>query len=78
MLWQDVGIANIEKLEQAFPGLFAAIEEKDKNAVAIQQQDLLAYVGNIEEAMVNGFPFEVPPEYEYLPRLKVHINKMMP
>ena len=28
-------------------------------------------VGNVEEAMVGGFPFDVPAEYANLPQLKV-------
>ena len=40
-------------------------------AVPENQQNCLQYVSNIEEAMVKGFPFAVPPEYSGLPQLKV-------
>ena len=39
-------------------------------AVPENQQNCLQYVSNIEEAMVKGFPFAVPPEYSGLPQLK--------
>lgn len=64
-------MANIEKLGASYGGLYDAIASKDKDAVAIKQQELLGYVGEIEEAMVKGFPFEVPSEYANLPQLKV-------
>ena len=36
-----------------------------------KQQAALTAVGAIEEAMVKGFPFEVPAAYDNLPQLKV-------
>jgi peptidylprolyl isomerase len=45
-------------------------------AVVEKQQAALTAVGNIEEAMVKGFPFTVPSTYDNLPQLKVcNINK---
>ncbi len=40
-------------------------------AVIESQQKALTYVGAIEEAMVKGFPFQVPKDYDNLPQLKV-------
>lgn len=68
---QAVGVDEIDKLQNSFPALFDAIQEKDKDEIFVKQQELLNYVGNIEEAMVKAFPFEVPSEYSYLPQLKV-------
>lgn len=48
----------------------ALIDAEDKQEVPIKQQELLGYVGAIEEAMVKGFPFEVPAQYASLPQLK--------
>lgn len=39
-----------------------------------KQQAALTAVGNIEEAMVKGFPFTVPSEYDNLPQLKVRLR----
>jgi hypothetical protein len=43
-------------------------------AVPAAQQKSLTYVGAMEEAMVAGFPFEVPAEYANLPQLKVGVG----
>lgn len=61
------------KLQQinAKLGEFEVIaEKKDKQAVPIIQQDILKLVGEIEEDMVAGFPYEVPADYANLPQLK--------
>ena len=39
-------------------------------AVVEKQQLALTYVGDIEQAMVKGFPFTVPSDYDNLPQLK--------
>lgn len=48
----------------------AAIENKDKESVWTQRKIMLDQVGTLEELMVEGFPFEVPAEYDALPQLK--------
>ena len=60
------------KLEQGLTEFQALIEAKDKQLVPIKQRECLQYVGEIEEAMVKGFPFEVPSEYANRPLLKVN------
>ncbi len=37
----------------------------------IKQREALSYVGSVEEAMVSGFPFQVPKEYADRPLLLV-------
>ena len=37
----------------------------------IKQRDALAFVGQVEEAMVGKFPYEVPADYADRPLLKV-------
>lgn len=59
------------KLNQALNEFNALIDAKDKQLVPIKQRECLAYVGEIEEAMVKRFPFEVPAEYANRPLLKV-------
>ncbi|MEO1621243.1 MAG: peptidylprolyl isomerase [Cyanobacteria bacterium J06632_3] len=48
----------------------AAIESEDRSAVWIERKRMLDQVGELEELMVDGYPFEVPEEYDYLPQLK--------
>ena len=59
----DSLIANTEPLREA-------AEAKDKEAVWIERKNMLDQVGDLEELMVNGYPFEVPEEYSNLPQLK--------
>ncbi|GLI69788.1 hypothetical protein VaNZ11_014487 [Volvox africanus] len=66
---KEFGLENIEKLQAALNEFQATVEAKDKQAVPIKQREALTYVGNIEEAMVKGFPFQVPPEYADRPLL---------
>lgn len=47
-----------------------AAENKDKEGVWTERKNLLDKVGELEELMVDGYPFEVPEEYDNLPQLK--------
>ena len=60
----------IANLEEALKECDRAVEAQDKQAIPSVQQNALTYVGQIEEAMMKGFPFTVPPQYDNLPQLK--------
>jgi cyclophilin family peptidyl-prolyl cis-trans isomerase len=60
----------IADLERAFAEFDKVIDTGDKQEVPIKQQECLTFVGQIEEAMVKGFPFQVPSKYDNLPQLK--------
>ncbi|KAL4856839.1 Peptidyl-prolyl cis-trans isomerase [Chlorella vulgaris] len=64
------GLAAVESLKQALTEFQAVLDAGDKQAVPIIQQKCLDAVGEVEQAMVRGFPFEVPQEYADLPQLK--------
>jgi len=66
----EAGMAAISGLEAALAEFDDAIAREDKQEVPLIQQKCLDYVGDIEEAMVKKFPFEVPAEYSNLPQLK--------
>ena len=68
---QEEGLQAIADLENSFKEFDRVLETGDKQAVPIRQQDALGYVGQIEEAMVKEFPYQVPSKYDYLPQLKV-------
>ena len=70
-LVQEAGLQAIANLEDAFKECDRVVETQDKQAIPAVQQNALSYVGQIEEAMVKGFPFEVPSQYDNLPQLKV-------
>lgn len=64
------GLAALDKLDAGLVEFQALIDTKDKQAVPIKQREVLEYVGQVEAAMVKGFPFEVPKEYADRPLLK--------
>ena len=63
--------AALAKLDASLSEFSAIIEAKDKQLVPVKQRECLTYVGQVEEAMVKGFPFEVPAQYASRPLLKV-------
>ncbi|KAL3163266.1 Peptidyl-prolyl cis-trans isomerase, chloroplastic [Trebouxia sp. C0010 RCD-2024] len=67
---KDDGLKAIANLEEAFKECDRVVESQDKQAIPSAQQNALTYVGQIEEAMMKGFPFEVPSQYDNLPQLK--------
>lgn len=60
----------IGSMQTQIANLQAAIEAKDKEQVWQQRSVLLDQLGELEEVMVQKFPFEVPAEYSNLPQLK--------
>lgn len=62
-----------ELLDSIAAGIEPAValaEEKDQEGVWVARKALLDQVGELEELMVKGYPFEVPEEYDNLPQLK--------
>lgn len=66
----DDGVELLNKLETGFEELLQIVQDKNRDAVAPKQKELLDYVGGVEEDMVDGFPYEVPDEYKDMPLLK--------
>jgi len=62
--------ALIAEMNQGIASIREAVEAKDKENVLIERGKLLDQVGQLEELMVDKFPFEVPSEYSNLPQLK--------
>lgn len=60
----------MDKLTVGLEEFRKIVEERDRDAIAPKQQQLLEFVGGVEEDMVDGFPFEVPEEYSNKPILK--------
>ena len=72
---QDAGMRAISDLDKSLDEFMELMEKKDKQDIPIKQQEALGYVGIIEEAMVRGFPYEVPKQYANLPQLKVRLPR---
>ncbi|CAA7402234.1 unnamed protein product [Spirodela intermedia] len=65
-----LGEETLSKLAAGLGELQTIVEERNRDAVAPKQKELLQYVGSVEEDMVDGFPIEVPEEYRNMPILK--------
>jgi peptidylprolyl isomerase len=62
--------ALLAKIKDSIAPLQESIEAKDKEQTFQQRSELLDLVGQLEESMVQSFPFEVPAAYNNLPQLK--------
>ncbi|XP_034898669.1 peptidyl-prolyl cis-trans isomerase CYP38, chloroplastic [Populus alba] len=67
---KDHGVELLGKLETGMDELQQIVVDRNRDAVAPKQKELLSYVGSVEEDMVDGFPYEVPEEYQSMPLLK--------
>ena len=62
--------AIVAQLKEGIVGLQAAVEAKDKPLTLERRAGLLDLVSQLEEGMVQKFPYEVPAEYSNLSQLK--------
>ncbi len=67
---QEVAVALLDQIKAVIPELQAANEAKDRQKLIDQRINVLSLVGDLEDLMVQGFPYEVPEEYSNLPQLK--------
>ncbi|GBG83493.1 hypothetical protein CBR_g37206 [Chara braunii] len=67
---KDEGKELLDKLEDGLQSFTTIFEDKDRDALAPKQAELLDYVTHIEEDMVEKFPFEIPAEFADRPVLK--------
>ena len=66
---QSQAESTIEKLTSGVSELQELVKAQDKGEVAEKRLELLNQVGELEELMVQGFPFAIPAEYANLPQL---------
>ncbi|WP_245915898.1 peptidylprolyl isomerase [Merismopedia glauca] len=62
--------AIIDRLNAEIAKLREAVETKNKDSILTERSQLLAQIGELQELMVNGFPFKVPAKYSNLAQLK--------
>lgn len=60
----------LAEMQTKMAALQTAVEAKNKDQARQERAQLLDLVGQLEEMMVQKFPFEVPPAYSNLPQLK--------
>ena len=66
---QAAATAFLGQVEEGIADLLGYAEEGDRNAIYPKRLDVLDAIGHVEELMVKKFPFEIPEEYDALPRL---------
>lgn len=62
--------ALIDQLKSGVDQLSIAADAQDKQEILLKRKELLPKINELEELMVQGFPFEVPEQYANLPQLK--------
>lgn len=67
---KEQGIQAISSFQSSLQAVKKEVEMGDKQSVIAAQRKALKYAGEIQAAMVKGFPFEVPAKYASLPQLK--------
>jgi peptidylprolyl isomerase len=60
----------IDQIKIDIESLQEIVEVKDKEKTLIQRAKTLNLIGELEQMMVKGFPYEVPAEYSNFPQLK--------
>ena len=60
----------LDRLASGLQPILYAADAKDVDSIWRARADRLQDVADIEELMVQGYPFETPEEYSYLPQLK--------
>ena len=63
-------ISYLDDIQAQLLPLRDAVDRRDRETVWLKRAAMLDDVSRIEELMVKGFPYEVPPEYSNLPQLK--------
>ena len=59
----------MDKISEGVEEIEAFAKDKDRDPIYPIREEILGYVGELEESMVRGFPYEVPEEYANLPQL---------
>ena len=67
--FQDQAEVLVDKVASGVEEMKEFAEVKDRNSLYLKRRELLDTIGELEESMVVGFPYEVPAEYANLPQL---------
>ena len=74
---QDKGLAAMERLDRVAGRVQqAAGGQGQAGGGPSSSRRALGFVGAVEEAMVKGFPYDVPAQYSSLPQLKVRLSRV--
>jgi peptidylprolyl isomerase len=67
---QSKAEAAIAQIKESLEQLQEVVQAQDRDQVWSKRRQLLSQITDLEELMVQGFPFEVPSQYANLPQLK--------
>jgi peptidylprolyl isomerase len=67
---QTVATTLLSQITEGVKEMTAAAEAQDRSQIQAQKAVVLDRIGDLEELMVEAFPYEVPTEYQNLPQLK--------
>ncbi|WP_245602773.1 peptidylprolyl isomerase [Gloeothece verrucosa] len=67
---QPEAVALIDQLTSGVDQLVEVADAQDKQQLLLTSKELLPKITQLEELMIEGFPFDVPSEYANLPQLK--------
>lgn len=66
---QETAKQEIENLQQNLINLCSSSESQNRDEFLEQRREVLAAVGRLEELAIESFPYEIPEEFNNLPRL---------
>ena len=66
---QEKAVSLLEEMKDNVADLKELVEAKDKEGVWTERRKVLDRITELEELMVEGFPYEIPSEYANLPQL---------
>ena len=59
----------MDKIAEGIEVIQDYVKDKDREPIYPIKEEILGYVGELEESMVTGFPYEIPEKYAHLPQL---------
>lgn len=67
---QAAATALIDQIQQGIGSIHTAVDAKDRESIWSDRTTILNQIGELEELMVEGFPYSIPEDYDSLPQLK--------
>ncbi|MGK7899212.1 MAG: peptidylprolyl isomerase [Xenococcus sp. (in: cyanobacteria)] len=59
----------MDKIADGIEVIQDLVDDQDRDSIYPIKEEILGYVGDLEESMITEFPYEVPEEYAHLPQL---------
>lgn len=59
----------MDKIAKGIEEIQVFADAQDRDSIYPTREEILTYVGDLEESMITEFPYEIPEEYAHLPQL---------